>query len=88
MTRRTKQPDRLTRMVVLENWRIKTELVLLTEQRRFLAALESDTFDFIAIYNHRRVGKTFLVRETNSKRVDNIHAEASCLTFIILGTIG
>lgn len=34
------------------------------EQIKLLNAMESDESEFIAVYGRRRVGKTFLIRET------------------------
>lgn len=34
------------------------------EKKRLIAALESDYSEFVAVYGRRRVGKTFLIRET------------------------
>lgn len=34
------------------------------EKKRLLAALESNDSEFVAVYGRRRVGKTFLIRET------------------------
>ena len=36
------------------------------EQRRLLDAYNSDYSEFVAVYGRRRVGKTFLIRETFS----------------------
>ena len=40
-----------------------------TERRKLLQALRSDRSEFIAVYGRRRVGKTFLIRETYSKEI-------------------
>ena len=39
------------------------------EQRKLLQALESDNSEFIAVYGRRRIGKTFLIRETYGKEI-------------------
>ena len=36
----------------------------IAEKRRLLAALDSEYSEFVAVYGRRRVGKTFLIRET------------------------
>ncbi|MBP5638319.1 MAG: ATP-binding protein [Victivallales bacterium] len=39
------------------------------EQRRLLQALETDNSEFIAVYGRRRIGKTYLIRETYGKEI-------------------
>ena len=39
------------------------------EQRRLLQALDTDNSEFIAVYGRRRVGKTYLIRETYGKNL-------------------
>ena len=39
------------------------------EQRKLLQALNSDNSEFIAVYGRRRIGKTFLIRETYGKEI-------------------
>ena len=38
------------------------------EQKRLLMAEESDRSEFVAVFGRRRVGKTFLIRETFKDR--------------------
>ena len=38
------------------------------EQKRLLSLLESDESEFVAIYGRRRVGKTYLVRQTFNEK--------------------
>ena len=35
-----------------------------TEKEELLSALEADESQFVAVYGRRRVGKTYLIRET------------------------
>ncbi|MBR3650572.1 MAG: ATP-binding protein, partial [Victivallales bacterium] len=37
------------------------------EQKKLYQALESDHSEFVAVYGRRRVGKTFLIRQTYSE---------------------
>ncbi|MBO4527491.1 MAG: ATP-binding protein, partial [Victivallales bacterium] len=39
------------------------------EQHKLLQALESDHSEFVAVYGRRRVGKTFLIRQTYSEKI-------------------
>ena len=39
------------------------------ERQRLLQALEGDSSEFIAVYGRRRVGKTYLIRETYADRI-------------------
>jgi len=45
------------------------------EKKRLLNALESDESQFIAVYGRRRVGKTYLIRETFSRKNNRPDAE-------------
>lgn len=38
------------------------------EQKRLLSLLESDESEFVAVYGRRRVGKTYLVRQTFNEK--------------------
>ena len=43
-------------------------------------AYESGSSEFVAVYGRRRVGKTFLVRETFNSRFTFQHSGAECLS--------
>ena len=43
------------------------------EKKRLLNALESDESQFIAVYGRRRVGKTYLIRETFGNKFTFAH---------------
>ena len=44
-----------------------------TEQKRLKDLLKSNQSEFVAVYGRRRVGKTFLIRETFNRKITFQH---------------